>query len=65
MVSYPPNSGSLVIKSKAIVSNGHAFSAGVIGNNGGCAGFWLIFDIWQLAHPWIYSVIKVFMFGHQ
>jgi hypothetical protein len=25
----------------------------------------LVFDIWQVAHPWIYSVMKVFMLGHQ
>jgi hypothetical protein len=31
MVSKPPEGGSFVIKSIAIVSNGLAFSAGVIG----------------------------------
>ena len=35
MVSYPPDSGNLVIKSIATVSKGQAFSAGVIGNIGG------------------------------
>jgi hypothetical protein len=25
----------------------------------------LIFDIWQVAHPRMYSVTKVFMLGHQ
>ena len=35
MVSYPPDCGSLVMKSIATVSKGQAFSAGVIGNNGG------------------------------
>ena len=35
MVSYPPDGGSLVMKSIAIVSKGRAFSAGVMGNNGG------------------------------
>ena len=49
----------------AIVSNGHAFSMGEMGNSGGCAGLWLIFDIWQVAHPLMYSVTKVFMLGHQ
>ena len=65
MVSYPPDGGSFVIKSSAIVSNGHAFSMGEMGNSGGCAGLWLIFDIWQVAHPLMYSVTKVFMLGHQ
>ena len=35
MVLYPPDSGSLVMKSSAMVSNGHAFSMGVMGNRGG------------------------------
>jgi len=35
IVSYPPESGSLVMKSIAIVSKGQAFSVGVIGNIGG------------------------------
>ena len=35
MVSYPPDRGNLVMKSMATVSNGQAFSAGVIGNIGG------------------------------
>jgi len=35
MVLYPPESGSLVIKSIATVSKGRAFSVGVIGNIGG------------------------------
>ena len=35
MVLYPPDGGSLVMKSSAMVSNGHAFSMGAIGNNGG------------------------------
>ena len=38
MVSYPPEGGNFVMKSIAIVSNGLAFSAGLIGNSGGCAG---------------------------
>ena len=38
MVSYPPDSGSFVMKSKAIVSNGQAFSVGVMGNKGGWLG---------------------------
>jgi len=35
MVSYPPDKGSLVIKSIVTVSKGRAFSVGVIGNIGG------------------------------
>ena len=35
MVLYPPDRGSLVIKSIATVSKGQAFSVGVIGNIGG------------------------------
>ena len=65
MVSYPPDGGSLVMKSSAMVSNGYAFSMGAIGNNGGWEGLRLTFVIWQVAHPLIYSVMKVFMLGHQ
>jgi len=35
MVWYPPDKGSLVIKSMATVLKGQAFSVGVIGNIGG------------------------------
>ena len=65
IVSYPPDYGSLVMKSIAIVSKGQAFSAGVIGNNGGWLGRVLTFVIWQVVHPLMYSVMNVFMFGHQ
>jgi len=53
------------MKSMAIVSNGQAFSVGRIGNNGGWLGQLLTLVIWQVVHPLMYSVIKVFMFGHQ
>src|SRR5712691_636282 len=33
MESYSPDGGNFVMKSMAIVSNGHAFSMGVIGNS--------------------------------
>ena len=36
--SYSPDGGNFVMKSMAIVSNGRAFSVGVIGNSGGLAG---------------------------
>ena len=65
IVSYPPDGGSFVIKSRAMVSKGRAFSVGEIGNNGGWTGLRLVFDIWQIAHPLIYSVTNVFMLGHQ
>jgi hypothetical protein len=45
IVLYPPDGGNFVMKSSAIVSNGHAFSAGVIGKSGGWIGLQLIFDI--------------------
>ena len=35
IVSYPPDGGSFVMKSRAIVSKGRAFSVGEMGNNGG------------------------------
>ena len=35
MVSCPPDGGSFVMKSMAIVSNGRAFSTGEMGNSGG------------------------------
>jgi len=56
MVSYPPDSGSFVMKSKAIVSNGRAFSVGVMGNKGGWLGWVLTLVIWQVAQPLMYSV---------
>ena len=45
MVSYPPDGGSFVMKSSAIVSKGQAFSAGDMGKSGGWTGLRLIFDI--------------------
>ena len=65
IVSNPPEGGSLVMKSIAIVSNGRAFSAGVMGNSGGRVGFVFTLVIWQVEHPRMYSVTKVLMFGHQ
>jgi len=65
IVSYSSEGGNFVIKSIAIVSKGLAFSLGVIGESGGWVGCVLTLFIWQVAHPQIYSVTKVFMFGHQ
>ena len=45
IVSYPPDGGNLVMKSSAIVSNGRAFSTGVMGKSGGWVGLRLILDI--------------------
>jgi len=56
MVSYPPDSGSFVMKSKVIVSNGRAFSVGMMGNKGGWLGWVLTLVIWQVAQPLMYSV---------
>jgi len=56
IVSYPPDSGSFVIKSRVIVSNGQAFSVGVMGNKGGWLGWVLTLVIWQVVQPLMYSV---------
>jgi len=65
MVSKPPDCGSLVMKSIAMVSKGRALSAGVMGNMGGWVGWVLTLVIWQVAHPLMYLVTKNFMLGHQ
>ena len=65
MVSKPPDCGSLVMKSIAMVSKGHALSVGVIGNIGGWVGWVLTLVIWQVVHPLMYLVTKNFMLGHQ
>ena len=65
MVSYPPDTGSFVMKSIAIVSKGRAFSTGVIGDNGGWLGLVFALVIWHVAHPLMYSVMKVLILGHQ
>ena len=57
MVSCLPDSGSFVMKSKAIVLNGQAFSIGVMGNKGGWLGWVLTLVIWQVAQPLMYSVM--------
>jgi len=38
IMSWSPERGSFMIKSIAMVSKGQAFSAGVIGDKGGCDG---------------------------
>jgi len=56
MVSYLPDGGSFVMKSKVIVLNGQVFSVGVMGNKGGWLGWVLTLVIWQVAQPLMYSV---------
>ena len=65
IVSKPPDCGSLVMKSIAMVSKGHVLFVGVIGNMGGWVGWVLTLVIWQVVHPLMYSVTKNFMLGHQ
>jgi len=65
MVSKPPDYGSLVMKSIAMVSKGCTLSAGVMGNIGGWVGWVLTLVIWHVVYPLMYSVMKVFMLGHQ
>src|SRR6266581_3626326 len=49
--SYPCETGSLVMKSKATVSNGIASHVGNIGDNGALVGLVLILFLWHSAHP--------------
>jgi len=65
IVSKPPDCGSLVMKSIAIVSKGCVLSAGVMGNIGGWVGWVLTLVIWHVAYSLMYSVMKVFRLGHQ
>jgi len=65
MVLNPPEGGNLVMKSIAIVSKGSVFSTGVMGKSGGQLGFVFTLVIWHVVQPLIYSVMKVFMLGHQ
>ena len=45
IILNPPDGGSFVMKSRAIVSKGWAFSVGEMGNSGRWIGLQLIFDI--------------------
>ena len=65
IVLYSPEDGNFVMKSIAIVSKGLAFSSGVIGESGGWVGCVLTLFIWQVVQLQMYSVMKVFMLGHQ
>src|SRR6266702_6905969 len=63
--SYPCETGSLVMKSRATVSNGIASRAGNMGDNGALVGRVLILFLWHSAHPRTYSLTSCCMFGHQ
>jgi len=45
MVSWPPDSGNLVMKSMVTVSKGHVFSSGNMGDMDGWLGCILALDI--------------------
>src|SRR6266704_1842384 len=49
--SYPCDTGSLVIKSRAMVSNGIALCMGNMGDSGALVGRVLILFHWHSAHP--------------
>ena len=63
--SYSPDLGSLVMKSKEIRSKGLASGCTSIGNRGTFGLCGKFFRDWHVAHPLIYWVIIVFIFGHQ
>src|SRR6267142_3964060 len=65
IVSFPKDSGSLVMKLSAIVWKGKASGAGVIGYTGGFDRFVFTLFIWQVVQPLMYSVMKSRMPGHQ
>ena len=65
IVLYPSDTGRSVIKSIAIVWKGSGFGSLVIGKIAGLLGFVLVFVIWQVAHPLMYSVTWLRMPGHQ
>src|SRR6266704_6814183 len=49
--SYPCETGSLVMKSKATVSNGIASCVGNMGDSGALVGRMLILFLWHSVHP--------------
>src|SRR6266702_3677833 len=49
--SYPWETGSLVMKSSATVSNGIALCMGKMGDNGTLVGHVLILFLWHSVHP--------------
>ena len=57
--------GRSVMRSHAIVSNGHTLDLTVIGYVG-TFGF-IVFDFvsWHLGHPFMYCMMNFFMSGHQ
>src|SRR6266571_5445213 len=50
---YPCEIGSLVMKSKATVSNGIASRVGNMGDNEALVGRVLTLFLWHSAHPWM------------
>ncbi len=63
--SYPLDGGSLVMKSRAIHSNGCASGFVVMGNWGGLGHVVMFLRNWQRVHPLMYWVAKFFIPGHQ
>ncbi len=63
--SYPSDSGSLVMKSSTIHSNGCASGSVEMGNWGGLGRVVMFFRDWHRVHPLTYSVVKFFIPGHQ
>ncbi len=62
---YPSDGGSLVMKSRAMHSNGCASGFVMIGNCGGLGRVVMFLHDWQRAHPLMYWVVKFFILGHQ
>ena len=63
--SYSSDGGSLVMKSRAMHSNGCASGFIVMGNWGGLGHVVIFLQDWQRAHPLTYWVAKPFIPGHQ
>ncbi len=63
--SYPCDTGSLVMKSRATVSKGIASGHGNIGLSSALVGRVFILFHWHSAHPFTYSITSFLMFGHQ
>ena len=63
--SYPLEEGSLVMKSRAMISKGWASGLVVMGYCGGFGHVVIFLHDWQVVHPRMYSVMKCFIFGHQ
>ncbi len=62
---YPCETGNLVMKSRATVSNGIASCVGNMGDSGALVGRVLILFLWQSVHPRTYSFTSCCVVGHQ